>query len=35
MFYTTTICEVLNLNFTEVLTKELDQIKTLGIFNLR
>ncbi len=35
MFYTTAICELLNLDFKDILDKELNRVKTLGIFNLR
>ncbi|WP_205665663.1 hypothetical protein [Anoxybacter fermentans] len=35
MFYTSALCELLNLDFREILNKELNRIKTLGIYNLR
>lgn len=35
MFYSAALCETLGLNFKDVLNKELDRVKTLGIFNLR
>lgn len=35
MFYTTATCELLKLDFKDILDKELNRVKTLGIFNLR
>lgn len=35
IFYLTSLCEVLDLDFNSILEKELDRIKTLGIYNLK
>ncbi|MDD4378092.1 MAG: DUF1573 domain-containing protein [Eubacteriales bacterium] len=35
LFYLTSLCNVLDLNVYDILIKELDQVKTLGKYNLR
>jgi len=34
LFYMASMCEALGLNFTKVMAKKLDHLKTLGIYNL-
>ncbi len=35
LFYLAALCDVLNLNLSEIMEKELNRMSTLGIFNLR
>jgi hypothetical protein len=34
LFYATAICNILNLDFNEIIKKEEERISTLGIYNL-